>query len=413
MKLLRSRFRASEFPPEEAAAVQETLVALCDNAETQNMIGDVLADSSAGATQHVFLLDTIDQCTVKKFPSVWTNRLRDDLHGKNATVRARALALIRSRQLAGLDGELQRIANSGLETNDLRTAALGVLVSHSAALSEPSFQFLLSQLRPENDADLRQTAAQIVGRAKLSDSQLLVLAREHLSQADPLILPNLLDAFQASHNEGVGKAMISGLLNSQHPADGIAAERIPELMKHFPAPVQSAAQPLMARIQKEKDSRAERLKLLEPLLTGGDPDRGREVFFGKKTGCSSCHTIMADGGDVGPDLTGVGAIRSGLDLLEAIVYPSASFVPGHEVYRVETAREVYTGVQGESAPDSILIISGPRDRVRIPRKEILSIRPSSVSLMPDGFAESLTRRELSDLLAFLESQKSRTVAAIH
>ena len=413
MKLLRSRFRASEFPPEEAAAVQETLVALCDNAETQNMIGDVLADSSAGATQHVFLLDTIDQCTVKKFPSVWTNRLRDDLHGKNATVRARALALIRSRQLAGLDGELQRIANSGLETNDLRTAALGVLVSHSPTLAEPSFQFLLGQLQPENDADLRQTAAQIVGRAKLSDSQLLVLAREHLSQADPLILPNLLDAFQASHNEGVGKAMISGLLNSQQPADGIAAERIPELMKHFPAPVQSAAQPLMARIQKEKDSRAERLKSLEPLLTGGDPDRGREVFFGKKTGCSSCHTIMADGGDVGPDLTGVGAIRSGLDLLEAIVYPSASFVPGLEVYRVETAREVYTGVQGESAPDSILIISGPRDRVRIPRKEILSIRPSSVSLMPDGFAESLTRRELSDLLAFLESQKSRTVAAVH
>src|SRR2546425_10358506 len=119
-------------------------------------------------------------------------------------------------------------------------------------------------------------------------------------------------------------------------------------------------------------------KSLEPLLHGGDIDRGREIFFGKKAGCASCHTIMADGGDVGPDLTGVGAIRSGLDLLEAIVYPSASFVPGHEVYRVETAHEVYTGVQGESAPDSVLIISGPRDRVRIPRKEILSIRPSSV-----------------------------------
>jgi putative heme-binding domain-containing protein len=207
--------------------------------------------------------------------------------------------------------------------------------------------------------------------------------------------------------------MISGLLNSPQPADGIAAERIPELLKNFPSTVESAAQPLMARIQKGKDSRADRLKSLEPLLRGGDPDRGRDVFFGKKAGCSSCHTIMADGGDVGPDLTGVGAIRSGLDLLEAIVYPSASFVPGHEVYRVETAREVYTGVQGESAADAILIISGPRDRVRIPRKEILSIRPSSVSLMPDGFAESLSRRELSDVLAFLQSQKSRTVAAVH
>src|SRR6266851_10483002 len=88
--------------------------ALCNNAETQNMIGDVLADSSAGATQHVFLLDTIDQCTFKEFPAVWTNRLREDLRGKNATVRARALALIRSQQLTGLDSELERIASSGL-----------------------------------------------------------------------------------------------------------------------------------------------------------------------------------------------------------------------------------------------------------------------------------------------------------
>src|SRR5438552_19102594 len=113
-------------------------------------------------------------------------------------------------------------------------------------------------------------------------------------------------------------------------------------------------------MEKEKESRVQRLRALEPLLTGGDPDRGREVFFGNKTGCSSCHTIMADGGDVGPDLTGVGAIRSGLDLLEAIVYPSASFVPGHVVFSDATTPEIYTGVQGESAPDSVLIISGPR-----------------------------------------------------
>ena len=110
---------------------------------------------------------------------------------------------------------------------------------------------------------------------------------------------------------------------------------------------------------------------------------------------------------MGPDLTAIGQVRTEKDLLEAIVYPSASFVPGHEVYRVETATEIYTGVQGESSPDAVLIISGPRDRVRIPRKEIRSMRPSTVSLMPDGFADNLTPHEISDLMAFLLSQKSR------
>ncbi|MGH9658145.1 MAG: hypothetical protein ACRD96_06345, partial [Bryobacteraceae bacterium] len=67
----------------------------------------------------------------------------------------------------------------------------------------------------------------------------------------------------------------------------------------------------------------------------------------------------------------------------------------------------YTGVQGEGSPDAVLIVSGPQDRVRILRKEIRSMRPSTVSLMPDGFAENLTRTELADLLAFLQAQKAR------
>src|SRR5439155_1083018 len=189
--------------------------------------------------------------------------------------------------LAALDDEMERISTSERESSELRAAALGVLVSRRPAISEAGFQFLLSLLRPETDAGLRQAAAQILGRAKLNDRQLLLLARDHLSQADPLILPSLLDAFRATHQEEAGKAMVSGLLNSPHPADGIAAERIPELLKNFPPAVQSAARPLLARMEKEKESRVQRLRALEPLLTGGGPDRGREDFFGKKTGGAS------------------------------------------------------------------------------------------------------------------------------
>jgi hypothetical protein len=36
------------------------------------------------------------------------------------------------------------------------------------------------------------------------------------------------------------------------------------------------------------------------------------------------------GGKVGPDLTSVGQIRTERDLLEAVVYPSASFVRSYE-----------------------------------------------------------------------------------
>jgi putative membrane-bound dehydrogenase-like protein len=410
MEYIQARLVRSDFPPREAEAVQQTLVSFCREAQAQSMIARLLTDRAASGRQQLFLLDTIDQCAIPELPAAWTNALRQRLIASDGAVRARVLALARTRQIAGLDEDLEKIAANQQESRDIRTAALSVLVTHRPQLSAASFQFLLDLLRPETDADLRQTASQILERARLDETQLLAIARGSLPHADPLILPNLLDVFRGAHSPEVGKALVDGLLSSPHPVDGIAAERIPELMKNFPEAVQAAGQPLMARIEEAKRSRAARLKSLEPLLHGGDIDRGREIFFGHKAGCSSCHTIMAQGGDVGPDLTGVGAIRSGIDLLEAVVYPSASFVPGHEVYRVETANEIYTGVQGEGTPDAVVIISGPRDRVRIPRKEIRSIRPSAVSLMPDGFADNLTSRELSDLLAFLQAQKFRTPA---
>ena len=409
LSLMRARLRQGEFSPEEETAVRKTLLTSCTLAETQSTMAELLGEASAVSRQQLFLLDTMEQCAVKDFPPSWTDALRRQLRARDAAVRARVVALARSRQIAAIDDELARVAADGSQPPDIRTAALGALAPRRPALPEADFRFLIEQLKPATDADLRQTAAQILGRARLTQEQLLALAHDRLAQADPLILPSLLDAFRQSHSEEVGKAMVGGLLASSHPADGIAAERIPELLKNFPTAVRASAQPLMARIEKEKQSRTDRLRSLEPLLAGGNIDRGREVFFGKKAGCSSCHTIMADGGDVGPDLTGVGAIRSGIDLLEAVVYPSASFVPGHEVYRVETAAEVYTGVQGEGTPDAVVIISGPHDRVRIPRKQIRSMRPASVSLMPDGFADNLTRQELSDLLAYLQSQKSRPV----
>jgi len=110
---------------------------------------------------------------------------------------------------------------------------------------------------------------------------------------------------------------------------------------------------------------------------------------------------------VGPDLTSIGSIRSGHDLLEAIVFPSASFVPGHEVYRVKTKKssEILSGVIGEQDSDAITLISGPNAELRLPRDQIASMEPSTVTLMPEGLDTSLTQQEFTDLLAFLQAER--------
>src|SRR5262249_49787813 len=145
----------------------------------------LLMDPAAASRQRLFLLDTMDQCNAKTFPESWPAALRGQLASKDNNVRARVISLVRARQLAGLDPELERIARDSTESRDLRVAALAVVLSRRQALNDGDFRFLLELLQPATDADLRQTAAQILGRAKLSDPQLRILAGQYLPQADP------------------------------------------------------------------------------------------------------------------------------------------------------------------------------------------------------------------------------------
>jgi putative heme-binding domain-containing protein len=207
--------------------------------------------------------------------------------------------------------------------------------------------------------------------------------------------------------------MTAALLKSSVSIGEPDAKRLQEILDKYPESVRTAARPLLARLQELQKARIERLRKLEPLLAaGGDIGRGRHIFFGEKVACYSCHTIGNQGGHVGPDLTGVGAIRSGHDILEAIVFPSASFVPGFEIFNVETKTETFAGVRGEDTADAVSLVTGPHAEVRIPRKQIVSIKPSNVSLMPEGLDESLSRSEFIDLLSFLQSQKSREMAQL-
>jgi putative heme-binding domain-containing protein len=134
--------------------------------------------------------------------------------------------------------------------------------------------------------------------------------------------------------------------------------------------------------------------------------RGREVFFGAHATCSTCHTIRSEGGHVGPDLSRIATVRSGRDLLEAILYPSASFARGFEPFNIATNDgRTYTGIITRETSDAIKMVTPDRMEVSIPRSTIEEIEQSRVSIMPRGLDANLSRQELGDLLAFLRSLK--------
>src|SRR5262249_23813675 len=106
------------------------------------------------------------------------------------------------------------------------------------------------------------------------------------------------------------------------------------------------------------------------------------------------------------DLSKIGSIRTPQDLLESIVFPSASLVRGYEPYTVATKDgRVFNGILGRDTVEAIYLITADRTEIRIPRSAIDEIGPSRVSIMPQGLDGQLSQRELSDLVAFLSSLK--------
>jgi putative heme-binding domain-containing protein len=116
--------------------------------------------------------------------------------------------------------------------------------------------------------------------------------------------------------------------------------------------------------------------------------------------------VQGQGGRIGPDLSKIGAIRTPRDLLEAIVLPSVSFARGYEAFTAVTAGgQVHTGVITRETPEAIYLFSTDRVETRVPRTEIESLAQSTVSIMPEGMEAQLSRQELADLIAFLQSLK--------
>ena len=171
--------------------------------------------------------------------------------------------------------------------------------------------------------------------------------------------------------------------------------------------MQQQAESLLAALRADSTQQAERLERLLSSLGEGDIRRGQAVFNSQKAACLACHAIGYLGGRIGPDLTRIGQVRSERDLLESIVFPSASFVRSYEPFTVRTrSGATHSGALRSDLTEEVVLMTAAGDEVRISRPDIADMQPGTVSLMPPGLDEQLTRQELSDLMAFLKATRS-------
>lgn len=140
-----------------------------------------------------------------------------------------------------------------------------------------------------------------------------------------------------------------------------------------------------------------------PGLAGGDPARGRAIFRGEQARCHLCHAFRGEGGQVGPDLTGI-AEKGGADIYRSIAAPSADIAPDYTTYTVSTRDgQVFAGVVRAEGTDAIKVTDTNARSTIVSRDQIQEIRPSATSIMPPGLAAALGDPAVRDIIAYLTS----------
>lgn len=142
--------------------------------------------------------------------------------------------------------------------------------------------------------------------------------------------------------------------------------------------------------------------LTDQALSSADIRNGRVLF--QRT-CSACHTLYGEGGNLGPDITG--SNRANVNyLLSNLIEPSGEIQDDYKMV-VITSRDgrTYTGniISQNDRQLSLRVIG--QDQLVINKSDIQSQETAAVSIMPEGLLQTLSDKEVLDLVAYLRTSQ--------
>jgi putative membrane-bound dehydrogenase-like protein len=258
------------------------------------------------------------------------------------------------------------------------------------------------------DADLKRLACLL--NPKFSTAVQSSAVQRVIESGRPAV-PELLLANWKSYLPAIRSTILDGLLSRElwtnallakiesgeiAPAD-LDAVRQQRLLAHPNPKVKERAAKLLASAGSadRKMVVAEWSKVLE---LKGDPMRGKEIFTKR---CATCHKWQGEGNSVGPDLNTL-TDRSPRTLLTAILDPNLAVEPKYQSYSVTTDDgRVLSGMLAEETGNSLTLADAEGKKIQVARKDIVELKSTGKSLMPEGIEKDLTMESLADVLSLI------------
>ena len=403
-----ARELAQDPTPHALQVLRSQLPALLHDEQLRSVVGMALNAKDANPSVVLAVVQGLASSSLKAWPAEWEAALERILvPGHMATVPATISALYSLPDTVPSAEIAKRLLKASQEPalhESVRLKSLALIARRGEPLDLPVIKIVSEYLPSHVTPSTRSLAVDILTSSPLNDEALMSIIRS-IPSVGAMELSRLLPIFQRSKAEPIGLALVDAL--EQSPvASALPSELLTNCLQGFAGSVPVRREQMVARIEADSSDKLNQLEQVFSLLEHADIRRGQAIFNSSKASCRACHEMGYLGGEIGPDLTRIGRTRSERDLLEAILFPSISFVRSYEPVEIVTdSGRVFSGVVRDETNAEVVLAIDAQKVMRIRQEEIEERRQSSVSVMPAGLEKQLTRQELADLVKFLHAAR--------
>lgn len=328
-----------------------------------SVIKNLLADPQA-AKAPAFTLAVLRLATLWQVPEMGAELKRILATASSDTLRYAALDGLRTLGDADSQATIRDLATKG-DSTQLRFAATAALAQLDLDAAARVAAAALAKATPQDDS--ARLVQAFLDRRQGSEKLAAELAKVSLPR------DVAKRALRTMYSVGRSDAALSDVLSG---AAGIAAD--------VPPPTGT-----------------DLVKLCDEVMLKGDAARGELVFRRVELSCLKCHSISGGGGNIGPDLSPVGA-SSPIDyVVTSILNPSAAIKEHYATRNLITSDGMqYSGIVVDENDEQIKLKDASGQLITVPTADIEQ-QAEGKSLMPQGLTKFLTHEEFLDLAKFI------------
>lgn len=392
MKLLKS----GRIP----AARQGTIIELICRKGNQDDLGyiweQIVTDQFKGEIQEKSLLSLKEAYQNRKIIPAGSLVGISALIEKKPPINRTAVELAGLWKVTSAAGKLQELALSKKTNSKLRTAAIDALVSIGGPESIKAMSELTQDNLPQEVRYLGAAALVSLDLKRAIDAGIHILGAKESGDPTPLIAA-ILD------KQGAADQFASAIASQKISED--VAKKLLRYMYSVGRSDKSLSDALSKAAgmsgEEKKLTDAEFKQLVADVIANGDAERGEQIFRRSDLSCMKCHAVSKAGGEVGPDLSPIGASSPVDYLVRSILYPNQAVKEAYQTFVIITIEgKIVRGIIVDRNEERLILKDANGKQIVIPVDDI-DDEAEGGSLMPQGLTKFLTRDELVDIVKYL------------